>query len=43
MNNIIQIENLCKSYGEVKAVENLSFNVKEGELFAFLGGHGAGK
>lgn len=37
MNNIIEIDHLCKSFGEVKAVHDLSFRVKEGELFAFLG------
>lgn len=43
MNNIIHIENLCKSFGDVKAVSDLSFRVKYGELFAFLGINGAGK
>ncbi len=43
MEDIIKIENLNKSFGEVKAVQNLSFKVKRGELFAFLGVNGAGK
>ena len=43
MNNIIEIDHLNKSFGEVKAVQDLSFRVKEGELFAFLGVNGAGK
>ena len=43
MENSIQIYNLYKSYGEVKAVQDLSFRVKKGELFAFLGLNGAGK
>lgn len=43
MNNIIEIDHLCKAFGEVKAVQDLSFRVKEGELFAFLGVNGAGK
>ena len=40
---IIEIENLVKSFKEVKAVNDISFNVREGELFAFLGVNGAGK
>lgn len=43
MKDIIRIENLNKSFHEVKAVQELSFRVKEGELFAFLGVNGAGK
>ena len=43
MNKIIEIKNLYKSFGEIKAVNDLSFCVKEGELFAFLGENGAGK
>lgn len=42
-NNIIKITNLNKSFGDVKAVNDLSFEVREGELFAFLGVNGAGK
>lgn len=40
---IIQVENLVKSYGDVKAVKDISFYVEEGKLFAFLGPNGAGK
>lgn len=43
MNNIIEIDSLSKAFGEVKAVQQLSFRVKEGEMFAFLGVNGAGK
>lgn len=43
MENIIEIRHLNKAFGTVKAVQDLSFKVKRGELFAFLGVNGAGK
>ena len=43
MKNIIEVHDLKKSYDDVKAVDGISFNVKEGSLFAFLGINGAGK
>lgn len=43
MDAIIEIEHLKKSFKDVKAVDDLSFTVREGELFAFLGVNGAGK
>lgn len=43
MEKIIEIKNLKKYFKEVKAVDDLSFSVRKGELFAFLGVNGAGK
>lgn len=43
MNDVIVIDNLSKSYKQLKAVDDLSFRIKRGELFAFLGINGAGK
>lgn len=43
MEHIIEINNLKKSFGNIKAVNNISFRVNKGELFAFLGENGAGK
>lgn len=43
MDDIIQIKNLHKSFGDIHAVNDLSINVKRGQLFAFLGLNGAGK
>jgi ABC-2 type transport system ATP-binding protein len=40
---MIRVENLVKTFGEVKAVDNISFDVAAGEIFAFLGPNGAGK
>jgi len=40
---IIQVENLVKKYGDLVAVNDISFNVAPGEIFGFLGPNGAGK
>lgn len=40
---MIKVENLVKKYGEVAAVDGISFEVEAGEIFAFLGPNGAGK
>jgi len=42
-NEILTVRNLVKKYGEMVAVNNVSFTVKKGSLFAFLGLNGAGK
>jgi len=43
MTKILEVSNLKKSYGPIKAVDDISFYVEEGKLFAFLGSNGAGK
>lgn len=43
MNNIIEVQGLKKSYGNVAAVKGIDFYMEEGNLFAFLGVNGAGK
>ncbi len=40
---MIHVKSLSKTFGEVKAVDNVSFDVEAGEIFAFLGPNGAGK
>jgi ABC-2 type transport system ATP-binding protein len=40
---MIRVENLVKTFGDFKAVDNISFEVHPGEIFAFLGPNGAGK
>src|SRR5450432_26657 len=40
---MIRVENLVKRFGELTAVDNISFTVERGEIFAFLGPNGAGK
>jgi len=43
MRNIIEVNNLEKKYGDVNAVNGVSFNVEQGEVFGILGPNGAGK
>ena len=40
---MIEVNNLTKKFGDFVAVDNVSFSVKDGEVFAFLGPNGAGK
>lgn len=42
-NNVIEVENLTKTFGDFTAVNAISFEVKKGEIFGFLGANGAGK
>lgn len=43
MSKIIEVNNFIKKYGDFSAVDNISFDVEEGTIFAFLGPNGAGK
>src|SRR5436190_1224916 len=43
MSEAIQVSDLCKFYGSVRAVDRISFNIAPGELVGFLGNNGAGK
>lgn len=43
MDDVIKVEHLSKTYGDLKAVDNLSFSVKSGTVFGLLGANGAGK
>jgi len=41
--SIVEVENLSKTFGALKAVDNISFEIQEGEIFGLLGPNGAGK
>ena len=43
MKNVIEVKNLSKRYGKHRGIEQVSFEVKKGEIFGFLGPNGAGK
>ena len=40
---LVEVENLCRSFGETKALEGITFSVEEGEIFGLVGPDGAGK
>ena len=40
---MIEIKNVSKKYGSKKALDNVSFNIENGNIFAFIGHNGAGK
>ena len=41
--NVIEVDHLVKAFGDFRAVDDISFSVKKGEIFGFLGANGAGK
>jgi len=41
--NFIEIKNISKHFGDVKAVDNVSFSIRQGEFFSLLGPSGCGK
>ena len=43
MDNVIEVKNLTKEYKNLKAIDDLSFEVKEGEILGLLGPNGSGK
>jgi ABC-2 type transport system ATP-binding protein len=43
MSKAVEVKNLSKSYGNIKAVDDISFDVEENEIFALIGPNGAGK
>ena len=42
-NTVLELKNVSKTFGKRKVIDNLSLEVKEGEIFAFLGPNGSGK
>ncbi|MBW7858540.1 MAG: ABC transporter ATP-binding protein [Leptonema sp. (in: Bacteria)] len=43
INSVIKVENLCRNYGSVRAVDNVNFEINRGEIVGLLGRNGAGK
>ena len=42
-NTVLEIKNLSKSFGKRKVIDDISLEVKEGEIYGFLGPNGSGK